>query len=339
MKRQIALALSMILAMSFTNIKAETPKGGNLVMKPQVTNEVKSYIIKKADKDEKASKTETKNEKTKDEKKIKETEKKDKKEKKDEIQDKNKIEKKDENKDEKETKKEEKSDIKESIKEKEIELELLLAQQMPKFINGEMPIKSFMNTIELPKNVKFKSVDQAKIPEMEELPKELVNMLGTIYVQKGDITAKAEILNVEFPRILFIPEAEGLFLENGIDVRLVKPILGFNTKFVNAEEIINTFFKKMIEKIRTDTFPMPYDFMNIDMEKVMQFQRNEKNQNLYSAGIKGRLLIDGYVLPITIKLHFMKTKDVYRAMFIMYEDAEKNIIEKAEEKILNIATK
>lgn len=333
MKKQIALALSMILAMSFTNIKAETPKGGNLVMKPQVTNEVKSYIIKKADKDEKPSKTETKKEKTKDEKNIKKSEKKD------ETQDKNKVENKDENKDKKETKKEEKADLKESIKEKEIELEMLLAQQMPKFINGEMPIKSFMNTIELPKNVKFKSVDTLKTPEMEDFPKELVNMLGTIYVQKGDITAKAEVLNIEFPKILFIPEAEGLFLENGIDVRLVKPILGFNTKFVNAEEIINTFFKKMIEKIRTDTFPMPYDFMNIDTEKVMQFQRNEKNQNLYSAGIKGRLLIDGYVLPITAKLHFIKNKDVYRVMFIMYEDAEKNIIEKAEEKILNIATK
>ena len=155
---------------------------------------------------------------------------------------------------------------------------------------------------------------------------------------KRQVLAKAGIFGIEFPKILFIPEAEGLFLENGIDKRLVKPILGFNTKFVNAGTIVNEFLKNLIAKVKNDNFPIPYDFVNVDIDEVMQFQRDEKNPDLYSAGVRGKMLIDGFVLPVTMKVDFMRKGDVYRIIFIAYDDSQKEIIEPAEKKILELAT-
>ena len=163
-------------------------------------------------------------------------------------------------------------------------------------------------------------------------------MTGAIYVKKDHVLAKAGIFGIEFPKILFIPEAEGLFLENGIDKRLVKPILGFNTKFVNAGTIVNEFLKNLIAKVRNDNFPIPYDFANADIDEVMQFQRDEKNPDLYSAGLRGKMLIDGFVLPVTMKVNFMRKDDVYRIIFIAYDDSQKEIMEPAEKKILELAT-
>ncbi|WP_276874261.1 hypothetical protein [Dialister micraerophilus] len=245
---------------------------------------------------------------------------------------------KDEKKENAEEKKNDKEDKKELEEEKNLELSAVFETQMPKFFTGELPIKGFLNELDYPKNIKFTPMINKKLPEIEEIPQEILNMAGAIYVKKDHVLAKAGIFGIEFPKILFIPEAEGLFLENGIDKRLVKPILGFNTKFVNAGTIVNEFLKNLIAKVRNDNFPIPYDFVNADIDEVMQFQRDEKNPDLYSAGVRGKMLIDGFVLPVTMKVNFMRKGDVYRIIFIAYDDSQKEIMEPAEKKILELAT-
>ena len=237
-----------------------------------------------------------------------------------------------------EEKKNDKEDEKELEEEKALELSAVFETQMPKFFTGELPIKGFLNELDYPKNIKFTPMIDKKLPEIEEIPQEILNMTGAIYVKKDHVLAKAGIFGIEFPKILFIPEAEGLFLENGIDKRLVKPILGFNTKFVNAGTIVNEFLKNLIAKVRNDNFPIPYDFVNADIDEVMQFQRDEKNPDLYSAGVRGKMLIDGFVLPVTMKVDFMRKGDVYRIIFIAYDDSQKEIMEPAEKKIIELAT-
>lgn len=237
-----------------------------------------------------------------------------------------------------EEKKNDKESKKELEEEKALELSAVFETQMPKFFTGELPIKGFLNELDYPKNIKFTPMIDKKLPEIEEIPQEILNMTGAIYVKKDHVLAKAGIFGIEFPKILFIPEAEGLFLENGIDKRLVKPILGFNTKFVNAGTIVNEFLKNLIAKVRNDNFPIPYDFVNADIDEVMQFQRDEKNPDLYSAGVRGKMLIDGFVLPVTMKVNFMRKDDVYRIIFIAYDDSQKEIMEPAEKKILELAT-
>ena len=245
---------------------------------------------------------------------------------------------KEEKKENAEEKKNDKEDKKELEEEKNLELSAVFETQMPKFFTGELPIKGFLNELDYPKNIKFTPMINKKLPEIEEIPQEILNMTGAIYVKKDHVLAKAGIFGIEFPKILFIPEAEGLFLENGIDKRLVKPILGFNTKFINAGTIVNEFLKNLIAKVRNDNFPIPYDFVNADIDEVMQFQRDEKNPDLYSAGVRGKMLIDGFVLPVTMKVDFMRKGDVYRIIFIAYDDSQKEIMEPAEKKILELAT-
>lgn len=237
-----------------------------------------------------------------------------------------------------EEKKNDKESKKELEEEKNLELSAVFETQMPKFFTGELPIKGFLNELDYPKNIKFTPMINKKLPEIEEIPQDILNMTGAIYVKKDHVLAKAGVFGIEFPKILFIPEAEGLFLENGIDKRLVKPILGFNTKFVNAGTIVNEFLKNLIAKVRNDNFPIPYDFLNADIDEVMQFQRDEKNPDLYSAGVRGKMLIDGFVLPVTMKVDFMRKGDVYRIIFIAYDDSQKEIMEPAEKKILELAT-
>ena len=237
-----------------------------------------------------------------------------------------------------EEKKNDKEGEKELEEEKNLELSAVFETQMPKFFTGELPIKGFLNELDYPKNIKFTPMIDKKLPEIEEIPQEILNMTGAIYVKKDHVLAKAGVFGIEFPKILFIPEAEGLFLENGIDKRLVKPILGFNTKFVNAGTIVNEFLKNLIAKVRNDNFPIPYDFVNADIDEVMQFQRDEKNPDLYSAGVRGKMLIDGFVLPVTMKVDFMRKGDVYRIIFIAYDDSQKEIMEPAEKKIIELAT-
>lgn len=245
---------------------------------------------------------------------------------------------KEEKKENAEEKKNDKESKKELEEEKNLELSAVFETQMPKFFTGELPIKGFLNELDYPKNIKFTPMINKKLPEIEEIPQDILNMTGAIYVKKDHVLAKAGVFGIEFPKILFIPEAEGLFLENGIDKRLVKPILGFNTKFVNAGTIVNEFLKNLIAKVRNDNLPIPYDFVNADIDEVMQFQRDEKNPDLYSAGVRGKMLIDGFVLPVTMKVDFMRKGDVYRIIFIAYDDSQKEIMEPAEKKILELAT-
>lgn len=379
MKKLTTIILAMLMTMSITGIRANTPQGGNLRINPNYTNEEK---INKPDektesKDKKISKEnpakaeekikqdkkqDTKQSATEEEKNTKSEVKTEKETKKDEIkaekEEVKKLEKTENektNKDEteksdnlekienvKEENTEEKKNDKESKKEleeeKNLELSAVFETQMPKFFTGELPIKGFLNELDYPKNIKFTPMINKKLPEIEEIPQDILNMTGAIYVKKDHVLAKAGVFGIEFPKILFIPEAEGLFLENGIDKRLVKPILGFNTKFVNAGTIVNEFLKNLIAKVRNDNFPIPYDFLNADIDEVMQFQRDEKNPDLYSAGIRGKMLIDGFVLPVTMKVDFMRKGDVYRIIFIAYDDSQKEIMEPAEKKILELAT-
>lgn len=385
MKKLTTIILAMLMTMSITGIRANTPQGGNLRINPNYTNEEKinkpdekteskdKKISKEnpakaeektkqdkkqdtkqsANKEEKNTKTEVKTEKEtkKDEVKtekeeVKKLEKNEKTENvktnKDETEKSDNLEKtenvKEEKKENAEEKKNDKEDEKELEEEKNLELSAVFETQMPKFFTGELPIKGFLNELDYPKNIKFTPMIDKKLPEIEEIPQEILNMTGAIYVKKDHVLAKAGIFGIEFPKILFIPEAEGLFLENGIDKRLVKPILGFNTKFVNAGTIVNEFLKNLIAKVRNDNFPIPYDFVNVDIDEVMQFQRDEKNPDLYSAGVRGKMLIDGFVLPVTMKVDFMRKGDVYRIIFIAYDDSQKEIMEPAEKKILELAT-
>lgn len=382
MRKLTTIILAMLMIMSITGIRANTPQGGNLRINPNYTNEEKinkpdekteskdKKISKEnpakaeekikqdkkqdtkqsANKEEKNTKTEVKTEKEtkKDEvkaekeevKKLEKTEKtENEKTNKDETEKSDNLEKtenvKEENTEEKKNDKESKKELEE---EKALELSAVFETQMPKFFTGELPIKGFLNELDYPKNIKFTPMINKKLPEIEEIPQEILNMTGAIYVKKDHVLAKAGIFGIEFPKILFIPEAEGLFLENGIDKRLVKPILGFNTKFVNAGTIINEFLKNLIAKVRNDNLPIPYDFANADIDEVMQFQRDEKNPDLYSVGLRGKMLIDGFVLPVTMKVNFMRKDDVYRIIFIAYDDSQKEIMEPAEKKILELAT-
>ena len=351
------------MTMSITGIRANTPQGGNLRIKPNYTNEEK--INKPDEKTESKDRKNSKENPAKAEEKIKQDKKQDTKQsankeekntktevktekemKKDEVkaekEEVKKLEKTEKTENVKEENTEEKKNDKESKKEleeeKALELSAVFETQMPKFFTGELPIKGFLNELDYPKNIKFTPMINKKLPEIEEIPQEILNMTGAIYVKKDHVLAKAGIFGIEFPKILFIPEAEGLFLENGIDKRLVKPILGFNTKFVNAGTIINEFLKNLIAKVRNDNLPIPYDFVNADIDEVMQFQRDEKNPDLYSAGLRGKMLIDGFVLPLTMKVNFMRKDDVYRIIFIAYDDSQKEIMEPAEKKILELAT-
>lgn len=366
MRKLTTVILAMLMTMSITGIRANTPQGGNLRINPNYTNEEK---INKPDektesKDKKISKEspakseekikqdkkqDTKQSATEEEKNTKtevktekETEKEEVKAEKEEVKKLEKIEKtenvKEEKKENAEEKKNDKEEKKELEEEKKLELSAVFETQMPKFFTGELPIKGFLNELDYPKNIKFTPMIDKKLPEIEEIPQEILNMTGAIYVKKDHVLAKAGIFGIEFPKILFIPEAEGLFLENGIDKRLVKPILGFNTKFVNAGTIVNEFLKNLIAKVRNDNLPIPYDFVNADIDEVMQFQRDEKNPDLYSAGVRGKMLIDGFVLPVTMKVDFMRKGDVYRIIFIAYDDSQKEIMEPAEKKILELAT-
>ena len=382
MRKLTTIILAMLMTMSITGIRANTPQGGNLRINPNYTNEEKinkpdekteskdKKISKEnpakaeektkqdkkqdtkqsANKEEKNTKNEVKTEKgtKKDEikaekeevKKLEKTE--NEKTNKDETEKSDNLEKtenvKEEKKENAEEKKNDKEDKKELEEEKNLELSAVFETQMPKFFTGELPIKGFLNELDYPKNIKFTPMINKKLPEIEEIPQEILNMTGAIYVKKDHVLAKAGIFGIEFPKILFIPEAEGLFLENGIDKRLVKPILGFNTKFINAGTIVNEFLKNLIAKVRNDNFPIPYDFVNADIDEVMQFQRDEKNPDLYSAGVRGKMLIDGFVLPVTMKVDFMRKGDVYRIIFIAYDDSQKEIMEPAEKKILELAT-
>ena len=385
MRKLTTIILAMLMTMSITGIRANTPQGGNLRINPNYTNEEKinkpdekteskdKKISKEnpakaeektkqdkkqdtkqsATEEEKNTKTEVKTEKEtkKDEVKaekeeVKKLEKNEKTENektnKDEIEKSDNLEKienvKDEKKENTEEKKNDKEEEKELEEEKNLELSAVFETQMPKFFTGELPIKGFLNELDYPKNIKFTPMINKKLPEIEEIPQEILNMTGAIYVKKDHVLAKAGVFGIEFPKILFIPEAEGLFLENGIDKRLVKPILGFNTKFVNAGTIVNEFLKNLIAKVRNDNFPIPYDFVNADIDEVMQFQRDEKNPDLYSAGVRGKMLIDGFVLPVTMKVDFMRKGDVYRIIFIAYDDSQKEIMEPAEKKIIELAT-
>ena len=382
MKKLTTIILAMLMTMSITGIRANTPQGGNMRINPNYTNEEKinkpdekteskdkkiskespekaeekTKQDKKQDtkqsvnKEEKNTKTEVKTEKEtkKDEvkaekeevKKLEKTEKtENEKTNKDETEKSDNLEKIENVKEENtEEKKNDKEDEKELEEEKALELSAVFETQMPKFFTGELPIKGFLNELDYPKNIKFTPMIDKKLPEIEEIPQEILNMTGAIYVKKDHVLAKAGVFGIEFPKILFIPEAEGLFLENGIDKRLVKPILGFNTKFVNAGTIVNEFLKNLIAKVRNDNLPIPYDFVNADIDEVMQFQRDEKNPDLYSAGVRGKMLIDGFVLPVTMKVDFMRKGDVYRIIFIAYDDSQKEIIEPAEKKILELAT-
>ena len=382
MRKLTTIILAMLMTMSITGIRANTPQGGNLRINPNYTNEEKinkpdekteskdKKISKESpakaeekikqdkkqdtkqsvNKEEKNTKTEVKTEKEtkKDEVKtekeeVKKLEKNENgKTNKDETEKSDNLEKtenvKEEKKENAEEKKNDKEDEKELEEEKALELSAVFETQMPKFFTGELPIKGFLNELDYPKNIKFTPMIDKKLPEIEEIPQEILNMTGAIYVKKDHVLAKAGIFGIEFPKILFIPEAEGLFLENGIDKRLVKPILGFNTKFVNAGTIVNEFLKNLIAKVRNDNFPIPYDFANADIDEVMQFQRDEKNPDLYSAGVRGKMLIDGFVLPVTMKVDFMRKGDVYRIIFIAYDDSQKEIMEPAEKKILELAT-
>ncbi len=357
MRKLTTIILAMLMTVSVTGIRANTPQGGNLKINPNYTNEEKIKQDKKQStkqsvtKEEKNTKTEVKTEKEtkKDEVKAEkeETKKLEKNENekinKDEIKKSYNSEKienvKEENKENTEEKKNDKESKKELEEEKALELSAVFETQMPKFFTGELPIRGFLNELDYPKNIKFTPMINKNLPGIEEIPQEILNMMGAIYVKKDHVLAKAVIFGIEFPKILFIPEAEGLFLENGIDKRLVKPILGFNTKFVNAGTIVNEFLKNLIAKVRNDNLPIPYDFVNADIDEVMQFQRDEKNPALYSAGIRGKMLIDGFVLPETMKVDFMRKGDVYRIIFIAYEDSQKEIMESAEKKILELATK
>lgn len=378
MRKLTTIILAMLMTMSITGIRANTPQGGNLRIKPNYTNEEK--INKPDEKTESKDKKNSKESPAKAEEKIKQDKKQDTKQsateeekntktevkteketKKDEVKAEKeeakklekteKIENEKTNKDEteksdnyekienvKEEKKNDKESKKELEEEKALELSAVFETQMPKFFTGELPIKGFLNELDYPKNIKFTPMINKKLPEIEEIPQEILNMTGAIYVKKDHVLAKAGIFGIEFPKILFIPEAEGLFLENGIDKRLVKPILGFNTKFINAGTIVNEFLKNLIAKVRNDNFPIPYDFVNADIDEVMQFQRDEKNPDLYSAGVRGKMLIDGFVLPVTMKVDFMRKGDVYRIIFIAYDDSQKEIMEPAEKKILELAT-
>ena len=382
MRKLTTIILAMLMTMSITGIRANTPQGGNLRINPNYTNEEKinkpdekteskdkknskenpakaeektkqdkkQDTKQSANKEEKNTKTEVKTEKEtkKDEVKtekeeVKKLEKNENgKTNKDETEKSDNLEKtenvKEEKKENAEEKKNDKEDEKELEDEKNLELSAVFETQMPKFFTGELPIKGFLNELDYPKNIKFTPMIDKKLPEIEEIPQEILNMTGAIYVKKDHVLAKAGIFGIEFPKILFIPEAEGLFLENGIDKRLVKPILGFNTKFVNAGTIVNEFLKNLIAKVRNDNFPIPYDFANADIDEVMQFQRDEKNPDLYSAGVRGKMLIDGFVLPVTMKVDFMRKGDVYRIIFIAYDDSQKEIMEPAEKKILELAT-
>ena len=374
MRKLTTIILAMLMTMSITDIRANTPQGGNLRINPNYTNEEK---INKPDektesKDKKNSKEspakaeekikqdkkqDTKQSATKEEKNTKTEVKTEKETKNDEVkaekEEVKKLEKtekieteksdnsekienvKKENAEEKKNDKESKKELEE---EKNLELSAVFETQMPKFFTGELPIKGFLNELDYPKNIKFTPMINKNLPEIEEIPQDILNMTGAIYVKKDHVLAKAGVFGIEFPKILFIPEAEGLFLENGIDKRLVKPILGFNTKFVNAGTIVNEFLKNLIAKVRNDNFPIPYDFVNADIDEVMQFQRDEKNPDLYSAGVRGKMLIDGFVLPVTMKVDFMRKGDVYRIIFIAYDDSQKEIMEPAEKKILELAT-
>ena len=382
MRKLTTIILAMLMTMSITGIRANTPQGGNLRINPNYTNEEKinkpdekteskdkknskenpakaeektkqdkkQDTKQSANKEEKNTKTEVKTEKEtkKDEVKtekeeVKKLEKNENgKTNKDETEKSDNLEKtenvKEEKKENAEEKKNDKEDEKELEDEKNLELSAVFETQMPKFFTGELPIKGFLNELDYPKNIKFTPMISKKLPEIEEIPQDILNMTGAIYVKKDHVLAKAGVFGIEFPKILFIPEAEGLFLENGIDKRLVKPILGFNTKFVNAGTIVNEFLKNLIAKVRNDNFPIPYDFVNADIDEVMQFQRDEKNPDLYSAGVRGKMLIDGFVLPVTMKVDFMRKGDVYRIIFIAYDDSQKEIIEPAEKKILELAT-
>lgn len=385
MRKLTTIILAMLMTMSITGIRANTPQGGNLRINPNYTNEEKinkpdekteskdKKISKEnpakaeektkqdkkqdtkqsANKEEKNTKTEVKTEKETEKeevkaekeevKKLEKTEKtENEKTNKDETEKSDNLEKtenvKEEKKENAEEKKNDKEEKKELEEEKNLELSAVFETQMPKFFTGELPIKGFLNELDYPKNIKFTPMINKKLPEIEEIPQEILNMTGAIYVKKDHVLAKAGVFGIEFPKILFIPEAEGLFLENGIDKRLVKPILGFNTKFVNAGTIINEFLKNLIAKVRNDNLPIPYDFANADIDEVMQFQRDEKNPDLYSAGVRGKMLIDGFVLPVTMKVDFMRKGDVYRIIFIAYDDSQKEIIEPAEKKILELAT-
>lgn len=385
MRKLTTVILAMLMTMSITGIRANTPQGGNLRINPNYTNEEKinkpdekteskdKKISKEnpakaeekikqdkkqdtkqsATEEEKNTKTEVKTEKEtkknevkaeKEEvKKLEKTEKtENEKTNKDETEKSDNLEKtenvKEEKKENVEEKKNDKEDEKELEEEKNLELSAVFETQMPKFFTGELPIKGFLNELDYPKNIKFTPMINKKLPEIEEIPQDILNMTGAIYVKKDHVLAKAGVFGIEFPKILFIPEAEGLFLENGIDKRLVKPILGFNTKFVNAGTIVNEFLKNLIAKVRNDNFPIPYDFVNADIDEVMQFQRDEKNPDLYSAGVRGKMLIDGFVLPVTMKVDFMRKGDVYRIIFIAYDDSQKEIMEPAEKKILELAT-
>lgn len=385
MRKLTTIILAMLMTMSITGIRANTPQGGNLRINPNYTNEEKinkpdekteskdkknskespakaEEKIKQdkkqdtkqsATEEEKNTKSEVKTEKEtkKDEvkaekeevKKLEKTEKiENEKTNKDETEKSDNLEKnenvKEEKKENAEEKKNDKEDEKELEEEKALELSAVFETQMPKFFTGELPIKGFLNELDYPKNIKFTPMINKNLPEIEEIPQDILNMTGAIYVKKDHVLAKAGVFGIEFPKILFIPEAEGLFLENGIDKRLVKPILGFNTKFVNAGTIVNEFLKNLIAKVRNDNFLIPYDFVNADIDEVMQFQRDEKNPDLYSAGLRGKMLIDGFVLPVTMKVDFMRKGDVYRIIFIAYDDSQKEIIEPAEKKILELAT-
>lgn len=349
MRKLTTIILAMLMTVSVTGIRANTPQGGNLKINPNYTNEEKIKQDKKQStkqsvtKEEKNTKTEVKTEKETKKDEVKAEKEETKKLEKNENEKINKDEiKKSYNSEKienvKEEKKNDKEDKKELEEEKALELSAVFETQMPKFFTGELPIKGFLNELDYPKNIKFTPMINKKLPEIEEIPQEILNMTGAIYVKKDHVLAKAGIFGIEFPKILFIPEAEGMFLENGIDKRLVKPILGFNTKFVNAGTIINEFLKNLIAEVRNDNFPIPYDFVNADIDEVMQFQRDEKNPDLYSAGLRGKMLIDGFVLPLTMKVNFMRKDDVYRIIFIAYDDSQKEIMEPAEKKILELAT-
>ncbi len=379
MRKLTTIILAMLMTMSITGIRANTPQGGNLRINPNYTNEEKinkpdekteskyrknskESPAKAEEKIKQDKKQDTKQSATEEEKNTKTEVKTEKETKKDEVKAEKeevkklekteKIENEKTNKDEteksdnyekienvKEEKRNDKESKKELEEEKALELSAVFETQMPKFFTGELPIKGFLNELDYPKNIKFTPMINKKLPEIEEIPQEILNMTGAIYVKKDHVLAKAGVFGIEFPKILFIPEAEGLFLENGIDKRLVKPILGFNTKFVNAGTIINEFLKNLIAKVRNDNLPIPYDFANADIDEVMQFQRDEKNPDLYSAGLRGKMLIDGFVLPVTMKVNFMRKDDVYRIIFIAYDDSQKEIMEPAEKKILELATK
>lgn len=148
---------------------------------------------------------------------------------------------------------------------------------------------------------------------------------GELTVRKKDITGSAILINIDLSGD-DAALAETLFNEKGMPMPTLKKVFAFNMGLLTSENIFNQVLLEVMNSVREKTKdPVPYGLISVDYLHVHQFQRNKANPFMYNAMLRAVASVDGWAVPVFIRMTVVQTKSTPKLMVLVSEDSGKNL--------------